>query len=66
MSLGKPEAAWMKTHNHSRLHSRLYGLMQVISRKLQEADAPGMRMSKRERSDLAYILSVMRMMLAED
>ena len=56
----------MKTHKHSRLHSRLYGLMKTVSRKLQEADAPGRQMSKREHSDLTYILSVMEKMLAED
>ena len=56
----------MKTHEHFSLHSKLYDLMQTVSRKLQEADTPGRQMSKREQSDLTYILSVMENMLAED
>ena len=56
----------MGRQRHSRLHNRLHGLMGVIGRKLGEADAPGRKMSKRERADLAYILSVMKSILEED
>ena len=40
--------------------------MGVVRKKLGEADTPGRMMSKRERADLAYILSVMKSILAED
>ena len=40
--------------------------MGVVRKKLGEADTPGRMMSKRERADLAYILSVMESILAED
>ena len=56
----------MSRQNHSRIHNRLHGLMGVVRKKLGEADTPGRMMSKRERADLAYILSVMKSILAED
>ena len=56
----------MGRQEYSRLHNRLHGLTGVIRKKLNEADAPGRKMSKRERADLSYILSVMKSMLAED
>ena len=53
-------------HKHSKLHNRLYGLTKLVRKMLDEADAPGKQMSKRERADLNHILSIMNKMLAED
>ena len=49
----------MTMHKHSKLHNRLYGLMKLVRKMLDEADAPGRQMSKRERADLNHIFSIM-------
>ena len=51
---------------HSRLHNRLWGLKENIKKMIDNADSPGRQMSKRERSDLAWILSLMNKMLEDD
>ena len=56
----------MGKHRHSKLHNRLYGLMKLVRKMLDEADAPGRQMSKREHADLNHIFSIMSQMLAED
>ena len=52
--------------DYSRLHRRVYGLSGSIKKKLEKADAPGRIMSRRERSDLRHILSVLEDMLKDD
>lgn len=56
----------MSKQEFSRLHRRLAGLAAVIEMKLAEADIPGKPMSKRERADLAFILSQLEAMLKDD
>lgn len=56
----------MGKYRHSKLHNRLFGLTKLIRKMLDEANAPGRQMSKRERADLYHILSIMNKMLAED
>lgn len=56
----------MGKNRHSKLHNRLFGLTKLIRKMLDEANAPGRQMSKRERADLYHILSIMNKMLMED
>lgn len=56
----------MGKYRHSKLHNRLFGLTKLIRKMLDEANAPGRQMSKRERADLNHILSIMNKMLMED
>jgi hypothetical protein len=56
----------MGKYRHSKLHNRLFGLTKLIRKMLDEANAPGRQMSKRERADLYHILSIMNKMLMED
>ena len=56
----------MDKHRYSRVHSRLHGLARMIKKKLNDAETPGLPMSKRERNELEHILSVMNTILAED
>ena len=56
----------MKKSDLSRLHRRVDALAGVIRHKLAEANIPHRPMSKRERSDLCFILRQMERMLQDD
>ena len=56
----------MLNSNLSRLHRRVDGLAGIIRHKLTEADIPHRPMSKREKSDLCFILSRIEKMLQDD
>lgn len=56
----------MGRQDHLILHNRLCGLARLVRKMMEEADAPGRIMSRRERKDLTHILKIMNTILLED